>query len=40
MSSTHPMDEMRVTKLKDELVRWELERRAAVSRRAAEVPAL
>ena len=36
MSSTHPMNEMRVTKLKDELVRWELERRVAVGRRAAE----
>jgi hypothetical protein len=33
------MNEMRVTKLRDELVRWELERRVAVSRRTAEVPA-
>lgn len=32
MGATHPMNETRVTKLKDELVRWELERRVAVSR--------
>jgi len=32
MGSTHPMNEMRVDKLKDELFRWELERRVAVSR--------
>jgi hypothetical protein len=36
MGSTHPMNEMRISKLKDELVRWELERRVAVSRRDAE----
>jgi hypothetical protein len=36
MGSTHPMIDMRVSKLKNELVRWELERRVAISRRAIE----
>jgi Zn-dependent protease with chaperone function len=31
MGSTHPMNELRVDKLRDELVRWELERRVAMS---------
>lgn len=32
MGSTHPFHDIRVDKLKDELVRWELERRVAVTR--------
>lgn len=35
MGSTHPMNETRVIKLKRELVRWELERRVTISRRAS-----
>jgi predicted Zn-dependent protease len=35
MGSTHPVNATRVSNLKDELVRWELERRVAVSRRAS-----
>jgi hypothetical protein len=34
MGSTHPLDETRVMALKNELVRWEIERRVAVGRRA------
>ncbi|KAK0204894.1 peptidase family M48-domain-containing protein [Desarmillaria ectypa] len=34
MGSSHPMNEMRVDRLKSELVRWETERRAALLKRA------
>lgn len=30
MGSTHPIDEVRVDKLRDELLRWELERRVTL----------
>ena len=30
MGSTHPIDEVRVNKLRDELLRWELERRVTL----------
>ena len=32
MGSAHPVNEVRVDKLKSELVRWEIERRAALLR--------
>ena len=34
MGSSHPVNEVRIEKLKSELVRWELEKRVAVQRRA------
>lgn len=39
MGTSHPVHEVRIKKLKSELVRWELEKRVAVRRRAEGKPA-